>query len=79
MSTTEDNIEQSPLTQTYSANEQTVTIDIYKGESGWILEIVDAGNNSTLWEDEFATDQEALDEALAALSEEGIDCFIGPA
>lgn len=75
---TEQDFEQSPLTQTISQNGHTVQVDIYRGDhGGWILEIVDEGNNSTLWEDEFESDQEALDEAKAAIEEEGIEAFIG--
>lgn len=74
----DNDFEQSPLTQTYTQNDQTVQIDIYKSdEHGWILEIVDQDNNSTLWEDHFESDQAALQEALDALNEEGIEAFIG--
>lgn len=69
---------QSPLCQDYSADGLTVSIDIYRTEdSKWILEIVDADNNSTVWEDHFETDAEALDEALDALKQEGIQAFVG--
>lgn len=74
----DQDFEQSPLTQTYTQKDQTVQIDIYKSdEQGWILEIVDQDNNSTLWEDHFESDQAALQEALDALNEEGIEAFIG--
>ena len=74
----EQEFEQSPLTQSISQNGHTVQVDIYRGDhGGWILEIVDAANNSTLWEDEFESDQDALDEAKAAIDEEGIEAFIG--
>jgi len=69
--------EQSPLTQRLEQDGKAVEIDIYKGTDGWILEIVDEANNSTLWEDEFATDEEALAEAKDAIQQEGIDAFIG--
>lgn len=75
-----DNVEyiQSPLCRQYSEEEQTVDIDIYRTQdSGWVLEIVDEANNSTVWEDKFETDQEALDEALDALKQEGIQAFVG--
>lgn len=76
--TNEQDFDQSPLTQTYTQDDKTVQIDIYKSDDrGWILEIVDQENNSTLWEDHFETDQAALQEALDALKEEGIDAFIG--
>jgi len=75
-----ENVEyiQSPLCQKYTEGSLTVEIDIYRTEeSGWILEIVDEGNNSTVWEDPFETDQDALDEALDALKQEGIEAFVG--
>lgn len=49
----------SPLTQTYTANGRSVEIQIYRmPDSGWTLEVVDQQNNSTVWDGEFATDQE---------------------
>lgn len=70
---------ESALSQPYSEGETTVQIDIYEdGEGGWLLEIIDENDNSTVWEDAFDTDQEALEEALDALREEGIDTFVGP-
>lgn len=69
---------QSPLCQQYQADGETVNIDIYRTEeSGWVLEIVDQNNNSTLWEDHFETDEAALAEALDALQQEGIAAFVG--
>ncbi|SFR37083.1 hypothetical protein SAMN04488070_0152 [Pseudidiomarina maritima] len=69
---------QSPLCQDFSAEGLTVSIDIYRTEdSDWILEIVDADNNSTVWEDHFETDTAALEEALDALKQEGIHAFVG--
>ena len=51
----------SPLEQRVEADGRFVHIQIYRGEdSGWILEVVDDLNNSTVWDDEFSTDQEAL-------------------
>lgn len=70
---------ESELSQAYSEGDVTVQIDIYEdGEGGWLLEIVDEHNNSTVWEDSFETEQAALDEALEALREEGIATFVGP-
>lgn len=69
----------SPLSRTYSDGDHKVDIDIYAdAEGGWLLEIVDENNNTTVWEDVFETDEEALQEALDALKEEGIGAFIGP-
>ncbi|MFC6634691.1 hypothetical protein [Microbulbifer taiwanensis] len=70
---------ESELSQAYRDGEVSVHIDIYEdGEGGWLLEIVDENNNSTVWEDSFDTEQEALEEALDALREEGIGTFVGP-
>ncbi|SEA36474.1 baseplate wedge protein 53 [Microbulbifer marinus] len=70
---------ESPLSQAYSEGGVTVQIDIYEdGEGGWLLEIVDENDNSTVWEDSFDTEKEALEEALDALREEGISTFVGP-
>ena len=35
-------------------------------------------SNSTVWDDLFATDQAALDEALRTIRDEGIESLIGP-
>ncbi|MBB5212857.1 hypothetical protein [Microbulbifer hydrolyticus] len=72
--------QESPLCRAYSDGNHTVSIDIYADdEGGWLLEIVDENNNTTVWEDAFDTDEEALQEALDALKEEGVGAFIGPA
>lgn len=70
---------ESELSQTYREGDVSVHIDIYESDDGgWLLEIVDDNDNSTVWEDVFETEQEALDEALEALREEGIAAFMGP-
>jgi uncharacterized protein len=68
----------SPLQQRFSSKGHTVEIQIYKGanEARWILEVVDAGGTSTVWDEPFSTDQDALDEALNAFEEEGIVSFL---
>ena len=68
----------SPLNQTLTRNGVTVEIHIYKdSESDWILEVVDAGKNSHVWDDQFQTDQQAFDEAMRALDEEPLE-FMEP-
>jgi hypothetical protein len=70
---------ESALSRPYREGDVTVQIDIYEGdEGGWLLEIVDQQNNTTVWDDIFETEQEALDEALSALEDEGIEAFVGP-
>ena len=59
-----------------------VTIEVYKTDQkggGWILEIVDEGWNSTVWDSQFPSSKEAIDAGLKAIDEEGIQSFIGNA
>jgi len=68
----------SPLNQTLTRNGVTVEVHIYKGHgSDWILEVVDEGKNSHVWDDQFKTDQQAFDEAMRALDEEPLE-FMEP-
>jgi len=68
----------SPLAQSVTRDGKTVQVDIYEnGEGGWLLEVVDEYWNSTVWDEPFATDQEALEEALKTIDEEGIESLIG--
>jgi hypothetical protein len=68
----------SSLCQPVTRDGKTVQIDIYEdGEGGWLLEVIDEFNNSTCWDDPFNTEQDALDEALETIKEEGIGSLIG--
>ena len=68
----------SPLAQSVTRDGKTVRVDIYgDGEGGWLLEVVDEHGNSTVWDDSFASDREALAEALNTIDEDGIDSLIG--
>ncbi len=73
-------LELSPLSQDISSGGRTVTVEIYRleGEEEWALEIVDEFNNSTVWDETFATEASALTEAKKAILEERISAFIGP-
>ena len=74
----EFDLEQSPLNQKISVDGKTVEVQIYRGAgSDWILEVVDEFRNSTVWDDQFPTDQEALNEAKATIEKEGIESLIG--
>ncbi len=69
----------SALSRTVVQDGNTLHIDIVAdGKGGWLLELIDNNANITNWEDAFASEQAALDEALAAIAEEGIEMFIGP-
>lgn len=69
----------SPLCRSVTDKGHTVRLEIYRGpDTAWTLEAVDAFNNSTVWDDLFASDQAALDEGLRTIREEGIDSLMGP-
>jgi uncharacterized protein len=68
----------SPFSQSLTRDGKTVQIEIYEdGDGGWLLEVIDEHGNSTVWEEPFQTDKEALDEVLKDIGEEGIDSLIG--
>ncbi len=70
----------SPLAQMYSADGHSVSIEIYRSDdSPWILEVVDKHGTSTVWDEFFDTDQDALDAALLAIEEEGLASFAAQA
>ncbi|PPV04967.1 hypothetical protein XbrCFBP1976_19555 [Xanthomonas bromi] len=70
----------SPLCRSISANGHTVQVEIYRGpDTAWTLEVIDASNTSTVWDDLFATDRAALDEVLRTIRDEGIETLVGPA
>lgn len=72
-------VKMSPLCQTISSGGKTIQVDIYEdGKGGWILEIVDEFNNSTVWDESFETDSAALTEAKKTLLAEGVGSLIGP-
>ena len=76
----EGSLVKSPLECSVTRDGITVDICIYRGEdeTSWILEIVDQNQGSTVWDDRFATDQAALDEAMLAIEEEGLKSFVVP-
>ncbi len=57
---------------------KTVRVDVYPdGEGAWILEIVDQDWNSSVWDETFATAEEATRTGAEAVEKEG-HAFIGP-
>ncbi len=69
----------SPLSQNLDYDGESVKVEIYEGDPGlWILEVEDRFGNSTVWDDQFLSDQAALDEAKRTIREEGIESLIGP-
>ena len=66
------------MSQEVERDGRSVQVDIYDdGKSGWLLEVVDKFGNSNVWDQSFATEQDALDEALRTIREEGIESLIG--
>jgi hypothetical protein len=75
----EPEIIHSPLSRKASRDGHTVSVEIYgTGKNDWILEVVDAGGNSTVWDGTFDTDNEAWDEFVRTIEEEGISSVSGP-
>lgn len=74
----DDELTMSPLCQTVTQEGRTVRVEIYKGRtSQWILEVEDQYRNSTVWDDQFETDQLAWEEFQRTIAEEGIGAVIG--
>ena len=68
----------SPLSQSIARDGHTVRVEIYEGDEGkWILEVVDEFDGSTVWDDQFHTDQAALDEVHKTIAEDGIESLVG--
>jgi hypothetical protein len=55
-------------------------VNTYKGDddAGWILEILDGYGNSTSADEQFATKQQAWDQFITDIKNDGIDTFITP-
>ncbi len=75
-------VETSPLSGPVAHDGITVDVQIYRlaGTSdGWQLEVVDHEGASTVWDDLFATDQDAYQEFNRTIATEGIRSFLeGP-
>ena len=68
----------SPLSQVFEKDGHTVKVQIYSsGQNDWVLEVVDADGNSTVWDGTFETDELALAEFHRTVEEEGIESVIG--
>ena len=68
----------SELNQTYIKNGKSVEIHIYRMPNiSWILEVVDSFSNFIVFDDEFATDGEALNYVIEEIERDGIEGFIG--
>jgi hypothetical protein len=70
----------SPLERTVARDAATLRILIYRGstDAGWLLEIEDHLGGSTVWNEPFESDRAALDAAMLAIEEDGIESFVVP-
>jgi hypothetical protein len=68
----------SPLCREISGDGTRIQVDIYRGEdeSGWILEVIDEENASTIWDEPFDSDREALDTVMKVIEKDGIKSFL---
>ena len=68
----------SPLCREITGEGTKIQVDIYRGEdeSGWILEVIDEENASTVWDEPFDTDREALEEVMEVIERDGIRSFL---
>jgi hypothetical protein len=71
----------SPLERSISAEGVRLQIFIYRGlqETEWHLEVEDHLGGSTVWDEQFESDQEALDAAMHAIETDGMASFVPPA
>ncbi|WP_313200368.1 hypothetical protein [Rhizobium sp.] len=67
----------SPLCTKFSKDGQVVEVNIFRLEleTSWHLEVVNAQNTSTVWDDPFETDEEAYAEFLSTVEDEGMAAF----
>lgn len=74
------NIVLSGLSQPITIDGQQIRIEIYQLESDptWILELVNEAGTSIVWDDPYETDLQALDEAIGAITDEGLALFAEP-
>ena len=78
MSDRESNIVLSGLSWTVKNGGVTVEVSIVRleHETQWSLEVVNAAGTSVVWDDLFASDEEAYAEFERTVAEEGMQAFL---
>ena len=68
----------SRLSRTITRDGITVEVNIVRaeGDPEWTLEVVDQDGACTVWEDTFATEQDALNEVFQTIAVEGMSSFL---
>ena len=74
----EPNIVPSGLSGIVSRDDMTVEVFIYRleEEPSWTLEVVNSAGTSIVWDDKFATDEDAFVEFERTVDEEGMRSFL---
>jgi hypothetical protein len=68
---------ESALSQTYTADGETIEVSIYRLQhSKWKLEVIDSQGTHTVWDDDFNSDKDAWTEFLRDVTVNGIAQFI---
>lgn len=78
MSVADRELEFSPLSGRVTRDEVTVQVHIYRfagTDEGWMLEVVDHEDGSTVWDESFNTDVEAYEVFERCIREDGIRTF----
>ena len=74
----EPNLVYSSLSRMVTKDGVTVEVSIVRleNETRWSLDVVDPSGGSTVWDDQFASDEEAYAEFERTVAEEGIRTFL---
>lgn len=72
--------EYSPLTRTLTEGGRSIEVYIFReqGAKTWFLEVVDDHDHSSVWEESFTSDAQALGMVQRIIREEGFVSFLGP-
>jgi hypothetical protein len=78
MTERDPNIVKSSLSRTVTKDGITVRVEIVRleRETEWSLEVVNAKNTSVVWDELFATDEDAYAEFERTVAEEGMRTFL---
>jgi hypothetical protein len=70
--------EEQTISETITQDDQSIELQVSSDQDDkWWLQLVDKDGNNTVWEDPFASSDDALAEGRSAIKEEGIATFIG--
>ncbi len=70
-------VKYSPLSCEFEHNEELFEIAIYEGDENlWLLEVVGSCGTSCIWNEQYKSDQDALNEAIETIKSEGVSMFL---